>query len=460
MTPSEIPEAVRNAQIRAADPETSVFVSANAGSGKTHVLTQRVINLLLNGIDPSKILCITYTKAAAANMANRVFERLAEWIALDDAAFEQRLQENTGQPPTPAQRILARRLFATALETPGGLKVQTIHAFCTSLLHQFPFEADVAARFEVLDESTTADLLERLTLDVTQEAANDPDGPLGQALGIAIAAAADITFKEVIAETIRKRHIILGWVNRAGGVQKAIENLTLEFGLAAGDSMQAVENEYLSLASIPQSDWQALIEIAGESDKSTERDLVERLNAARTASGIEQIVAYRSVFCTNDLTPRRTLLTKEIAKANPQWLERLLNEQRRICALIEREHKLRARDRSAALLTISWAVIERYGKEKNRRGQLDYDDLIDKTLTLFEKTSAAWVLYKLDLGIDHVLVDEAQDTSPKQWQIVKTIVSEFVPGGARQNVRRTIFAVGDEKQSIFSFQGAAPRSFA
>jgi ATP-dependent helicase/nuclease subunit A len=460
MTPPKIPEAVRNAQIRAADPKTSVFVSANAGSGKTHVLTQRVINLLLNGIDPSKILCITYTKAAAANMANRVFERLAEWIALDDAAFEQRLQENTGQPPTPAQRILARRLFATALETPGGLKVQTIHAFCTSLLHQFPFEADVAARFEVLDESTTADLLERLTLDVTQEAANDPDGPLGQALGIAIAAAADVTFKEVIAETIRKRDIILGWVNRAGGVQKAIENLTLEFGLAAGDSMQAVESEYLSLASIPPSDWQALIEIARESDKSTERDLVERLSTARTASGIEQIVAYRSVFCTNDLTPRKTLLTKEIAKANPQWLERLLDEQRRICSLIEREHKLRARDRSAALLAISWAVIERYGKEKNRRGQLDYDDLIDKTLTLFEKTSAAWVLYKLDLGIDHVLVDEAQDTSPKQWQIVKTIVSEFVPGGARQNVRRTIFAVGDEKQSIFSFQGAAPRSFA
>src|SRR5690349_13731536 len=216
----EIPDALTAAQVRAADPDRAVFVSANAGSGKTHVLTQRVINLLLQGVDPSKILCITYTKAAAANMANRVFERLAEWIALDDVEFEQRLTDSTGKSPTPAQRVLARRLFATALEAPGGLKVQTIHAFCTNLLHQFPFEADVAARFEVLDESSTTELLDRLTLDVMQEAANQPNGPLSEALAIAITSAADVTFMEVIAETIRKRDVVIGWVNRAGSVQK------------------------------------------------------------------------------------------------------------------------------------------------------------------------------------------------------------------------------------------------
>jgi ATP-dependent helicase/nuclease subunit A len=451
---------VRDAQIRAADPETSVFVSANAGSGKTHVLTQRVINLLLQGIDPSKILCITYTKAAAANMANRVFERLAEWIALDDATFEQRLRDGTGKPPSPAQIVLARRLFASALETPGGLKVQTIHAFCTSLLHQFPFEADVAARFEVLDDSTTADLLERLTLEVMQEAANDSDGELGWALTTAITAAADTTFMEVVAETIRKRDIITSWVNRAGNVRKAIKELTGAFGLAPDDSLEAVEKEYFSASQFPESDWQALIEIAATSDKKSERDLIERLGVARAAAGEERVKAFRSVFCTNELTPRKNLLTKDIAKANSDWSDRMLAEQTRICALIEREHKLRARDRSAALLTIAWAVIKRYAKEKGRRGLLDYDDLIDKTLALFKESTAAWVLYKLDLGVDHVLVDEAQDTSPKQWQIITTIVTEFAPGSARDNVRRTMFAVGDEKQSIFSFQGAAPRSFA
>src|SRR6185312_11537682 len=144
----------------------------------------------------------------------------------------------------------------------------------------------------------------------------------------------------------------------------------------------------------------------------------------------------------------------------PDWAARLREEQQRVCALVAREFALRARDRSAALLTVAAAVIGRYRAEKDRRGLLDYEDLIDKTLALFGNTGAAWVLYKLDLGIDHVLVDEAQDTSPKQWEIIRTIAAEFVPGGGREDVKRTVFAVGDEKQSIFSFQGAAPRAFA
>ena len=158
----DIPDAARARQNAAADPERSVFVSANAGSGKTHVLVQRVINLLLRGEDPGKILCITFTKAAAANMATRVFDTLAEWTTLDDAALDERIRLATGKTPDSAQRAIARRLFANALETPGGLKVQTIHAFCTRLLHQFPFEADVAARFEVLDEAATAQILNRV----------------------------------------------------------------------------------------------------------------------------------------------------------------------------------------------------------------------------------------------------------------------------------------------------------
>src|SRR6478752_3662934 len=226
-----IPDAAKARQIAAADPERSVFVSANAGSGKTHVLVQRVINLLLRGEDPAKILCITFTKAAAANMATRVFNTLAEWTALDDAALDEKIKLAIGKVPDAAQRAVARRLFANALETPGGLKVQTIHAFCTRLLHQFPFEADVAARFEVLDETATAQLLNELTLDVMSKAAADPDSPLGRALAAAITAAADITFKEVIAEAIGKRDLITQWVARAGGVQQAIDEMSRTFNL-------------------------------------------------------------------------------------------------------------------------------------------------------------------------------------------------------------------------------------
>jgi ATP-dependent helicase/nuclease subunit A len=464
-TAREIPGAAKASQAAAADPERSVFVSANAGSGKTHVLVQRVINLLLRGEDPAKILCITFTKAAAAIMATRVFDTLAEWTALDDAALDEKIKIATGRTPDATQRAIARRLFANALETPGGLKVQTIHAFCTRLLHQFPFEADVAARFEVLDEPANAELLNELTLEVLLEGATEPDGALGKALAAAIAAAADITFKEVIAETIGKRDLITDWTARAGGVRQAIDELSQTFGLMPGDTIGAVEDEYLSAALIPQTEWPTLMEFLAISDKRTDRDLASLLVAARSATGRERIENYLQVFCTTKFERRKNILTANFAKANPEWNSRLLAEQDRVCKLVAREFALRARDRSAALITVAAAVIERYRAEKDRRGLLDYEDLIDKTLTLLrdastKSTAAAWVLYKLDLGINHVLVDEAQDTSDKQWEIVKILVAEFLPGGSRDNVRRTLFAVGDEKQSIFSFQGAVPHKFA
>ena len=459
-----IPDAAKARQNAAADPERSVFVSANAGSGKTHVLVQRVINLLLRGEDPAKILCITFTKAAAANMATRVFDTLAEWTTLDDDALDEKIRLATGKTPDAAQRAIARRLFANALETPGGLKVQTVHAFCTRLLHQFPFEADVAARFEVLDEAATAQILNQLTLDVLLEGATKPDSPLGQALATAIAAAADVTFKDVIAETIGKRDLITAWVDRVGGVQQVIGELTRSFGLPAGDAMQAVENEYFSKSLIPQAEWPALIDVFSSGSK-TDQERASSLSDALQAAGRERIENYLDVFCTGDRKGRASVLTKKPAEANPQWAARLNAEKDRVCQLLAREFALRARDRSAALITVAAAVIDRYREEKERRGLLDYEDLIDKALTLLRdastrSTAAAWVLYKLDLGINHVLVDEAQDTSDKQWEIIKILVAEFLPGGARGNVRRTLFAVGDEKQSIFSFQGAVPHKFA
>src|SRR5262247_660115 len=183
--PRIIPEAVRRVQINASDPAVSAWVTANAGSGKTHVLAQRVIRLLLESVDPAKILCITFTKAAAANMANRVFDELRRWTALDDAELDAAIKRISNIQPDAARRTLARRLFAMALETPGGLKVQTLHAFCTRLLHHFPFEANVAARFNVLEEAAQAQLLGEISLGVLLDAALSPEGELGRALATA-----------------------------------------------------------------------------------------------------------------------------------------------------------------------------------------------------------------------------------------------------------------------------------
>ncbi len=452
-----IPESVLAPQRTASDPAVSAWVAANAGSGKTHVLAQRVIRLLLDGVTPSKILCITFTKAAAANMATRVFDTLAAWTRLDDGALDQKIAE-VGAKPDALLRSRARQLFALALETPGGLKVQTIHAFCTRLLHQFPFEADVAARFTVLDDNTERQLLDQLSLDVMLEGAAKPDSPLGRALGIAIASGADQTFREVVGEAIRARDAMTAWRGHAGDVDRAIAQLSQALGLAPDDTVESTEAEFFSASHIPPSEWPAVIAALADGSKN-DRDQSARFAKAQQSSGAARVDAYLTIFCTAEFEPRRNVVTRALGQKYPTLLDRLTAEQARVCALLDKRRAITCRDRSGALLRIADAVIGRYAAEKDRRGLLDYDDLIDKTLALFRNTSAAWVLYKLDLGVDHVLIDEAQDTSPAQWEIIQRLVGEFTAGAGARPVARTLFAVGDDKQSIFSFQGAAPQKF-
>ena len=214
--PRPIPPAVRATQARASDPGASAFVSANAGSGKTHVLVQRVIRLLLSNVPPEKILCITFTKAAAANMAERVFSTLGHWVTLDDDALDAAILEAGIARVDARLRMRARELFASALETPGGLKVQTIHALCTRLLQQFPFEANVPARFAVLDDRDQNAMMERANLAVLLDASRDPDSAAGRALTVAMASAADVTFKDVVREACLSRDHFMAWTDDAG----------------------------------------------------------------------------------------------------------------------------------------------------------------------------------------------------------------------------------------------------
>jgi ATP-dependent helicase/nuclease subunit A len=452
-----IPDAMRRRQVEAADPGTSVWVSANAGSGKTHALAQRVINLLLKGHDPAKILCITFTKAAAANMADRVFRTLARWTTCDDATLAKEIAATASGRSDAAQRRRARQLFARALETPGGLKVQTIHAFCTRLLHQFPFEANVAARFTVLDETVERQLLEHLTLQVMLAAAADPESRLGKALAGAIAAAADQTFVDVVHDAIGRRDAVAAWIERCGGVEAAVSELAGVLGIDPADSEAAICAE-CAREGIPCKDWPALADILAGGN-NTDRAQARRLRRAAKAGWPGAVDDYLAVFLRAEdgsAKDDRYLMGKDLRKEHPAVFARLAAERDRAAACGPRLRAVRARDRTAALLAVAHEVIVRYRAEKDRRGALDYDDLIDRTLALLDRVSAAWVLYKLDLGIDHILVDEAQDTSPKQWEIIKRLASEFTAGAGARPQKRTIFAVSDHKQSIFSFQGAAP----
>src|SRR3979490_2591781 len=249
--PPQIPDAVRATQARPSSPKSSAVVSANAGSGKTHVLVQRVIRLLLSGVPPEKILCITFTKAAAANMSERVFSTLGHWITLDDKALDEAIRAaGIARVDTPL-RMRARELFACALETPGGLKVQTIHALCTRLLQQFPFEANVPARFAVLDERDQNEMMERANLAVLLDASRDPQSPSGRALDIAMSSAADVTFKDVVREACLSRDHFMAWTDAAGSADAAVAQMSAALGVDPGDTIEDVEREIVDGPHLP-----------------------------------------------------------------------------------------------------------------------------------------------------------------------------------------------------------------
>jgi ATP-dependent helicase/nuclease subunit A len=455
-----VPDAVIADQHAASDPARSVWVSANAGAGKTHVLAQRVIRLLLNGTDPAKILCLTFTKAAAANMANRIFETLSEWITFDDEKLDAAIRATGARSVSVRQRIQARRLFASALETPGGLKVQTIHGFCARLLQQFPFEANVAARFRVLEETEQSQILEQIRRDVLLEAARQPDSRVGLALAALIPLASDFGFQTALDEAIRERAAIAASIDQAGGLDRAMAQLTAALGIAADDTIERVEAEIVDSTHLPLTEWAAVAGICGQGSSNDQRQ-GQRLKEATDATGTARLDAYLSMFFSDEDKPRRQIITASIVKSEPELARRLADEQARLIALCEKRRAILARDRTGALLTIALEVIGRYAAKKDHGGLLDYDDLIAHTRDMLDRVESTWVHYKLDLGIDHLLIDEAQDTSPQQWDVVKRFVAEFTHGaGARGELRRSIFAVGDDKQSIFSFQDAAPEAFA
>src|SRR5258705_5000366 len=314
--PRTIPPPVRDAQAGASDPAASAFVSANAGSGKTHVLVQRVIRLLLAAVPPEKILCITFTKAAAANMAERVFTTLGHWVSLDDDKLDAAIRDAGIANPSPRLRRSARKLFASALETPGGLKVQTIHALCTRLLQQFPFEANVPARFAVLDDRDQNEMMERANLAVLLDASRDPDSAAGRALNIAMAGAADVTFKDVVREACLSRDHFMAWTDQAGSAAAATLQMCAALGVDPTDRIEEVEREMVDGPNLPRSRWEEAATILDTGSKS-DQDQAARLREALVFTGAAQVDEYLGVFLTDGRAPRKSVVTRKFCDNNP-----------------------------------------------------------------------------------------------------------------------------------------------
>ncbi len=452
---SDAATAQPSPQAQASNPRRSAWVSANAGSGKTTVLVWRVIRLLLDGVPPGRVLCLTYTKAAAAHMANEVLKKLSAWVRLDDDALDAAIAEIEPGTVSPARRARARRLFSAALETPGGLKVQTIHAFCDRVLHMFPVEAQTPAGFEVLDDLGERDMIETARLQVLTDAGRNPDSPLGRALAHCIEIAGDETIEQVIGEAVRARQPL-----RDFKLDAARMEILAALGLAPDDTLESIEGEVLERGAIARSEWTsvaAALEPLGGNAAATAR----RLREAASQSGSAAIDAYLSVFFTDEGEPRADggFGAAKALAAMSALRDRLFEERERLHPYRDKVHAIRECERSCALLVIASEVVSRYEQAKERRGVLDFADLVTRTVALLEREESAWVHFKLDGGIEHILVDEAQDTSPEQWRIIARLAEEFFAGKGASERTRTIFAVGDEKQSIFSFQGADPVRF-
>src|SRR5262245_51861568 len=317
-------------QVAAADPAASAWVSANAGTGKTHVLTMRVLRLLLAGTEPERILALTYTKAAAAEMATRVFARLAEWVAASDAELGTRLADLLDRRPSAAEMQRARRLFAVAIETPGGLKVQTIHAFCERLLQRFPLEAGVPPGFEILDDQTRAALLAEATDQVLAEAsAAAPGAPLAGALSTAIGFAAESSFDALLADALRRRD----WLEAAARLEHDGELALAEtdslyrraLGVAPDASLAAISKRLATVLS--EAD---LVHLRGILATGASSDVAasERIRAVLAATGTAGRIAQScKLFLTSAGEPRKTLITKKLAAEHPDAAANLATAQ-------------------------------------------------------------------------------------------------------------------------------------
>ncbi|MEP3919121.1 double-strand break repair helicase AddA [Ascidiaceihabitans sp.] len=437
-------------QLDAAAPTTSTWLAANAGSGKTRVLTDRVARLLLEGVQPQHILCLTYTKAAASEMQNRLFRRLGDWAMLPDAALRKALDElgaNSNANETALRD--ARTLFARAIESPGGLKIQTIHSFCASLLRRFPLEADVSPQFTEI-EDRAADMLRA---EIVDDMAGGRDAHLVRDIARYYTGE---DFLRLSQEIVRNRSAFDEPITRGDLLALMGQSPTLDASSLTAQTFLGSEQQLIA----------DLVPLLQASSSKTDGTAAQKLQSI-VQWDIGDLPLLESVFLTGATAadPFTAKIGKFPTKAIQATAAHLMPAAEDLMMRVESARDMRlsllAVDRAEALHAFAKAFITRYEHAKLLRGWLDFDDLILKARGLLnDEKVAAWVLFRIDGGIDHILVDEAQDTSPDQWDVIRKLAEEFSSGeGARTDVARTLFVVGDKKQSIYSFQGADPREF-
>ncbi len=460
-----ISDDARDHQKAAADPRQWVWVTANAGSGKTHVLAERVIRLLLEGVEPSRILCLTYTKTAAANMRERVFKGLSEFAIASDEALGKRLKDLDAASSSPQGYAKARRLFAQALETPGGLKIQTIHAFCEMVLRRFPLEANIAGHFELLqgqaEKLLIAEARARLILKASDRATH-PE--LSAAFARVFAAAGEDGLEKLFSAAITLRDELAGYIPRAIGENRDWQPLYQSLGFGPEETEDTIAAKMWPAGGMDDLALKTLLDLANQVNAANFNKFIapDARSALATFNPVEKADFLVSGLLKSDGTSygETSAAPASIKKFQPAAYETYLVAAVHIQSIAARLANYRLVRRSTSALLLSEMLIAEYEAMKQQRGLLDFADLISRTQRLLTRPEvSAWVRYKLDAGIDHVLLDEAQDTSPGQWDVLGALTEEIFDNREGSNRHRTVFVVGDPKQSIYSFQGARPESF-
>jgi len=450
-----------NRQQRAAYTRgASVWVEASAGTGKTTVLTRRVLSLLLDKTPPSRILCLTFTKAAAAEMANRINETLSRWATIGDGALAQELVELIGADPDADMLDHARQLFARVLDAPGGIAIATIHAFCQSLLRRFPLEAGVAPHFELMDERSSAEALTAAREAVLTRARDGRAPALAEALTEAVRHTHEASFTELLGALAQERARLSAAL--AGGFDAFAARLRRVLGLRDGDTVAQIVAEACAQHASDEAGLRAAATamLASKSKHNGERGAAIAAWLADCDGRIGGFDAYLRAFFKADGGRFADIVTVALARQQPQMAECVAAEATRLEAIRQRRCAAELCAATLAIARLGAAMLDEYQRHKSARALLDYDDLVLNARDLLRRPGVApWVLFKLDGGLDHILVDEAQDTNPEQWEIIRLIAEEFFVGEGARGGGRTVFAVGDAKQSIYSFQRADPAAF-
>lgn len=445
----------------ASDPYASAWVAANAGTGKTKVLCDRVLRLLLSGVDPSRILCLTYTKAAAAEMKNRVYTELAAWVGMEDSALSETLHRLMGMAPATSVLQQARVLFASVLDAPEGVRMHTLHGFCQSLLRRFPLEAKLSPHFTVIDERTSAELLREATQRLFTQTMGKAHHFLQEAIAEIAAVLGEEQFHELLKNLVQQRKSIIRLIKAQGGIIRHNTRLYERLGVSYGLKPDMLYAQHFSTTPEAMARLQSAISVLREG-KMTDQKLADAIETwCNSEKTLQDAQHYVSAYLTQqDRALRKNLPTKDIRETYPAVAEMVAQEAHRARTYIELESALRLARSSEYFMAVAEAMLELYAHLKTVHGAMDYDDLILSAQSLLARPGIApWVLYKLDGGLDHLLIDEAQDTSMEQWAIVKTLTEEFFAGVGQSTEERTLFVVGDEKQSIYRFQGASPEAF-